>query len=410
MSPLSHTPGKASLDPVRASIEALAAKDEESVPKLVDTILESGAAAGASDIHIESRANDVLVRFRMDGQLVPIAAIPRDRASNVFARLKLLSRVVTYKKRSPQDGRLAGQEGSGALRAAFMPTLHGEKAVLRLPISEAPLHLEDLGLPETELARLQKVLRLAQGTILLTGPCSSGKSTSIYALLRHLLASSPIAPNIASLEDPIEQEIEGVNQTQVDLSGGLTFLTGLRTLLRMDPNVIVVGEIRDEETAHTVIQAGLSGHLVISTVHGGSSAQVYARLLHMNMEPFLVASSLNAIVAQRLLRSLCLSCRQPRMLTDVESEFYFKNTNAPEHVWSAVGCAECGGTGYSGRTAVFEIAVPGEEVREAVMRSAPTAELHRLCMAAGMVPLVQAGALKAASGETSMEEIARVIG
>jgi type II secretory ATPase GspE/PulE/Tfp pilus assembly ATPase PilB-like protein len=396
------------LDALGQEITALAQADESGVPPLVDAILRGAATLGASDVHIESRRDDVSVRYRVDGQLIPVTAIPKRLGDCVFARLKLMSKVVTYRKRSPQDGRVADDAG-GALRAAFMPTLHGEKVVLRLPGSSAPLQLDELGLPSEDLARLRQVLDRSHGTIFFTGPCSSGKSTSIYASLRYLLANSGLPPNIATLEDPIEQEIEGINQTQVDTAGGLTFLSGLRTLLRQDPNVLVVGEVRDEETAQTVVQAGLSGHLVISTIHSGTSAQVFARLLHMGIEPFLLASAITGVVAQRLVRRLCPACRQPRPLTPVESRIYFSDCDPPPHVFQPSGCPECNQTGYRGRMAVFEIAVPDDALREAVLNRAPTAELHRISVAAGMTPLLRAAAGRLRSGDTSIEEIGRVI-
>lgn len=393
----------------RRTIESLAAGNEEHVPALIDAILEGAAELEASDVHIESRADGAAIRLRVDGELLDLARLSKARSENVFARLKLMARVVTYRKRAPQDGRLLPAEGS-ALRAAFMPTLHGEKAVLRLPNSLAPRELHDIGMGENDLQRLEAALLRSQGTILFTGPCSSGKSTSIYAALRYLLANSSLTPNIVTLEDPIEQEIDGVNQTQIDEVGGLTFISGLRTLLRMDPNVIVVGEVRDEETANTIIQAGLSGHLVISTIHGGSAAQVFARLLHMGIEPFLIASSLSAVVAQRLIRRLCVDCRQERSLSEIERRTLWGDSAiAPKEAFSAAGCPACNGTGYSGRVGVFEVAVTGEQLREAVLVRQPTGSLHEAAIAEGMTPLLQAAAEMAARGLTSMEEIARVI-
>jgi general secretion pathway protein E len=394
---------------LRTRIEQLAAGSQDSVPALIDAIVDGAAKLGASDVHLESRASEVEVRYRIDGHLVSIASLPGARAANVFARLKLLSRVVTYKKRGPQDGRVA-ESGGGAVRAAFMPTLHGEKAVLRLANTSAPRELAELGFLPADLDRLKRALTTSQGVIFFTGPCSSGKSTSIYAVLRHLLGTSHLTPNIASLEDPIEQEIDGVNQTQIDPTGGLTFLSGLRTLLRMDPNVLVVGEIRDEETANTVVQAGLSGHLVITTIHGGSAAQVIARLLHMQIEPFLIASAVSAVVAQRLVRRLCDACKQPRPITPAEDRLFLGDSaSALECVWGPRGCEACNGIGYSGRTAVLELAVQDDELREAILRSATTSELHAVATSGGMTPLARAAGAKLAAGETSVEELLRVL-
>ena len=394
---------------VAARISALARADEESVPALVDAILDCAAGMGASDIHIESHCDGALVRYRLDGVLNDIALIPSARAENVFARLKLLARVVTYRKRAPQDGRLDGPEG-GALRAAFMPTLHGEKAVLRIAGAVRPIPIDELGMLGPDLAALTSALLQPQGTIFFTGPASSGKSTSIYAALRFLLQHSPLPPNIATLEDPIEQQVDGANQTQIDPSGGLTFLTGLRTVLRMDPNVIVVGEVRDDDTANTAVQAGLSGHLVISTLHCGSAPQVYARLMHMNIERFILASAITAAVAQRLVRSLCPACRRPRPVTAREAARWFASGDPPARVFDPEGCAQCAGSGYAGRTGLFETAVPNDELRDAVMEGAPLARLRAVSEAAGMTSLAAAGASKVRDGATSLAELLRVVG
>lgn len=396
------------LEEIGARITRLASGSDDDVPALVDAIIDGAAVLGATDVHLESDSTGLQVRYRIDGALLPVARVDAPRSANVFTRLKLMSKVVTYRKRGPQDGRVSAN-ASLAVRTAFMPTLHGEKAVLRLPNPQAPTELHELGLLDCDLARLRHVLQGSQGVIFFTGPCSSGKSTSIYAVLRYLLSHSPVQPNIVSLEDPIEQEIAGVNQTQIDPVGGLTFLSGLRTMLRMDPNVIVLGEVRDEETAGTIIQAGLSGHLVITTMHGGSAAQVIARLLHMHIEPFLIASAVSAVVGQRLVRRLCTACREPRTLSTQEEKALFAGVKAPGQIFAPVGCPQCNGTGYLGRTAILEVAVPDEGLRAGILRAAPTVELYALAQAAGMTPLKAAAAAKLAIGETSAEEIARVI-
>jgi general secretion pathway protein E len=262
-----------------------------------------------------------------------------------------------------------------------------------------------------DLERLKQILLLAQGAIFFTGPSSSGKSTSIYAALRFLLANSSLPPNIATLEDPVEQELDGVNQTQIDPVGGLTFAIGLRTLLRMDPNVIVVGEVRDEETAQTAVQAGLSGHLVISTIHSGTAAQVFARLLHMRIEPFLLSSSVAAVVAQRLVRRLCVACRRERAVSAAEARRCFGEVAPPDRVFSAGGgCPQCNGTGHSGRAALFELAIPDDAMREGLLENASTAQLQKLAVSAGMTPLRHAAAEAVCSGRVSLEEIARALG
>ena len=270
--------------------------------------------------------------------------------------------------------------------------------------------LEDLD-PYNLLAGIRSLFDFSysypRGLILHTGVVGSGKTTLIASELDYL--SEKMNGAVYTLEDPIEQEIEGVNQTQIDTAGGLTFLSGLRTLLRQDPNVLVVGEVRDEETAQTLVQAGLSGNLAISTIHSGTAAQVFARLLHMGIEPFLLASAITGVVAQRLVRRLCRACRRPRPLASVESRIYFEEGRSPSEVFEPAGCPDCDHTGYRGRMAVFEVAVPDEALREAILNRAPTAELHRVCVAAGMTPLLQAAAGHLRSGNTSIQEIGRVI-
>lgn len=394
---------------LKQDIEQLGAWDEMVVPELTDRILNAARELRASDIHLEARPDHYLIRYRIDGQLIPVARLSRKRGENVIARLKMLAKVLTYRKRLPQDGRLGNDDGL-ALRAAFMPTLHGEKAVLRLPTQIAPRRLEELGLSAADFGRLQRALLRSHGVILFTGPCSSGKSTSIYAALRFLLDRSPLIPNIATLEDPIEQEIDGVNQTQIDPAGGLSFLTGLRTLLRMDPDVIVVGEIRDEETAATVLQAGLSGHLVLSTIHSGTTAQVYARLLHMGIEPFLLAGAISAVVAQRLARQLCAECKRPISARGTESLWAGEGLPIPANLYEVGGCPACSETGYRGRRAIFEVSVPDDPLREAIVRKAPTAELRQLVLASGTTSLWKAALQCVAAGYITLAEARRILG
>ncbi len=389
--------------------EKLLVKGEEGIPELAELILAVAGEVGASDVHVEARRDCYSVRYRKDGFLVPLLSIPRALGQNLIARFKMQARVLTYRTRAPQDGRVEGTEGIG-IRAAFMPTLHGEKAVLRLPASGAPQYLEQLGMEEQEQSRFQQVLLGGHGVVFFTGPSSSGKSTTIYAALRHILSHALAQPNIVTLEDPIEQEIPGVNQTQIDPVGGLTFLTGLRTILRMDTDVIVVGEIRDDETARIAIHAGLSGHRVLTTIHSGTAAQVYARLLHMGIEPFLLASAVSAVVAQRLARLVCQKCATLRQLSEAEKSLLVGDDAPETQGLTAQGCRDCLYTGVKGRMALFEVGIPNASLREALLSRAPTSEISLHLVRGGMRPLRQAIGQAFLNQKLSIEEGLRLLG
>jgi len=383
-------------------------RGEVAIPELADLLLEVADKVGASDIHVEPQADHCLVRYRCDGMLLPVVSLPKGLGENLIARFKMMARVLTYRRRAPQDGRV--DAGGIGIRAAFLPVLHGEKAVLRLPVAEAPQQLHELGLADENRLKLEHVLVGGHGVVFLTGPSSSGKSTTIYAALRYILQHASIAPNIMTLEDPIEQELPGVNQTQIDPAGGLTFLAGLRSILRMAPDVIVVGEIRDDETARVAIHAGLSGHRVLTTIHSGTAAQVYSRLLHMGIEPFLLATAVSAIVAQRLARRVCSACAHERPLEPWETKVLFGQDSTQVRGVSAVGCPSCFGTGVRGRLGLFEVALPSPSVREAVLRRAQASELAQLLEAGGMRPLRQALREAVSTHVLSIEEAIRLSG
>lgn len=403
---VSHNHGPVvSLQP---QLQRLVEQGEIGIPELADAILDGADSVAASDVHIEAHAQSYVVRFRVDGMLLDVISIPKSLGENLIGRLKMMARVLTYRKRVPQDGRV--EAGGIGIRAAFMPTLHGEKAVLRLPVANVPQRLDELGLTDDDRTRLERELIGGHGVIFLTGPSSSGKSTTIYAALRYILEHSPLKPNILTLEDPIEQEVPGVNQTQIDPAGGLTFPAGLRTILRMDPDVIVVGEIRDEETARIAVHAGLSGHRVLTTIHSGSCAQVYARLLHMGIEPFLLATAVSLIMAQRLARRVCPSCAQPRPLDQWETRLLFGEDSSDFTGVSAPGCPDCFGTGARGRLAIFELAVPSAAVRQAVLECAPAPLIAELLEAAGMRPLRVALRNAVVAHQVSIEEAIRLTG
>jgi type II secretory ATPase GspE/PulE/Tfp pilus assembly ATPase PilB-like protein len=386
-------------------------KGEEGISTLLDLIIERALAQRATDIHIDCRKNDLRVQYRIDGTLFPAATVAKKTQEILIGRLKVMSRVMSYKKRMPQDGRiefdLAGQ--LVLLRSSFMPTLYGEKVVLRLPDeSLRGFEIETLGLPEAVQEKLLRIISSLNGTILLTGPSSSGKTTTIYSILKRLTQLFSDRLNICTLEDPVESELEGVNQTPLDPAGGLDYASGLRAILRQDPNVIVIGEIRDETTARIAVQAGLTGHLVISTIHSGTAAGVFTRLLNMQIEPFLVASSVSCVIAQRLVRRICSGCREPYELSGAERESLGLREDIPAAFFRAKGCEQCAGIGYKGRIGVFEMLSVSEPLRESVLQRRPTSDIQALAAREGMKTLKDHAVEKLLQGITSVDEVSRI--
>jgi type II secretory ATPase GspE/PulE/Tfp pilus assembly ATPase PilB-like protein len=391
-------------------IDLEASAGEDCIPDMVKNLLDQASSISATDLHVECRRNGAVIKVRVDGVLYPVGLVPGELMQNVIARLKVLARAKTFDRRAPQDGRIEFSNNTGKtfLRAAFLPTLHGEKAVIRFPDrSKISFELEDLGLRPEDLLRLEDFLNSQQGTLLLTGPISSGKTTTIYSILKRLIQEKKEGLSISSIEDPIEAEIPGISQSQIDIKGGLTYATGLRMLLRQDTDVLMVGEIRDEETAAMAIRAGLIGHLVISTIHSPDAAGVFTRLLNMGLEPFLLASSIGAVVSQRLLRKLCVSCREKRKAGSEEKKMLKSFDTDEIHI--PKGCEKCINTGYRGRTGIFEFLYMNEEIRELVMQKMPTLYIRKKARETKMQPLINHAAEKVISGETSMEEFARVI-
>ncbi len=383
---------------------------EDAVPALAEALLRMARECGASDLHIECRRDGALVRVRVDGILHPAGVIPPALMLNIVTRMKVLARAKTFDRRAPQDGRIELDEGDRPvfLRASFLPSLHGEKVAIRFPDPAlAALELEDLGLRRDDLAALLKILETRQGTLLLTGPVSSGKTTTIYSILKRLLAMNGEGISVATIEDPIEAEIEGVSQTQADPVGGLGYAAGLRMLLRQDTDVFVVGEIRDEETAEMALRAGLIGHMVISTIHSPDTVGVFYRLINMGLEPFMIATSVAAVIAQRLLRKLCPECRRERVLTDAEA--LVLGAAEQRSVMQAGGCPSCRKTGYSGRTGVFELLSMNDSLREALMRREPAGSLRAMVWSGARPPLARHAAERVLAGETSVEEFSRTL-
>jgi type IV pilus assembly protein PilB len=388
---------------------------ESPIIKLVNLLISQAIADRASDIHIEPSERDVRVRFRIDGVLQEVMRPPKNIQSGIVSRLKVMADINIAERRIPQDGRINTViNGRGVdLRVATLPTVHGEKVVMRvLDKSTALLRLQDLGFLPENMARYEESYRKPYGTILVTGPTGSGKSTTLYATLNIV---SDETKNVITVEDPVEYQLPGINQVQVNVKAGMTFAAALRSILRSDPDVVLVGEIRDRETAIIAIEAALTGHLVLSTLHTNDAASTPSRLVEMGVEPFLVGSSIDCIVAQRLARRLCQKCKQQYKPEAAELQaihWDFEALGGDEadfHIYSAKGCGACGGTGYYGRFAIHEVLQVTEEVERLIVERGHTDEIRKVAIGQGMLTLRQAGMIEVARGMTSIEEVLRVI-
>lgn len=381
--------------------------------KVLDELLETALKSGASDLHIEPKTWGAEVRLRLDGVLQEVDRIPAELVRPLVVRLKALTGLQVHRTDIPQEGRLSlpldGREFT--VRVAVIPTIHGEKAVIRFPVQRA-LELHQLGMEQEMLRKFVELLEEPQGTILLTGPANSGKTTTMYAALLHIHKRSGGSKSIYTIEDPVELDIGVASQVEVRPKAGLTFASALRTILRQDPEVIMVGEIRDPETAELAVRAGLTGHLVLSTVHARSAPGVFARLLDMGVPPHLVGSSVTAVLEQRLVRGVCRRCARPCGPTEEElSALGLSRKDLPEGEYvKGEGCDACLGTGYSGRVGIFRMLVVTDALRELVVSRAATAEIERTARREEMASLLQDGLSKAARGETTLEELARVLG
>jgi type IV pilus assembly protein PilB len=383
------------------------ASDEVPAVKLVHSVIAQAIDQGASDIHFDpSEGGEIQVRFRVDGVMAEATRVPRKLAMKVIARVKILADLDIAERRLPQDGRV-GLTVDGRridLRVAIVPLVGGESAVLRiLDSGRAPLTLEDLGMADDDREKVIKALSKSHGAVLTTGPTGSGKSTSLYAALR--IVKSP-EKTIMTIEDPVETRMEGVKQVQVSDRVGLTFARGLRSMMRADPDIVMVGEMRDRESAHIAIEAALTGHMVLSTLHTNDAPTAGPRLIDMGIEPYLVGSALQCVVAQRLARRLCDTCKRPAQVPGS-----VLGTDEPSvSVYEPVGCSRCRNTGYRGRLGLFEVMVVSETVRSLMVRQASAAEITTAAIADGMRTLREDGLLKVRKGMTSMAEIGRVTG
>ena len=386
---------------------------EASVVKFVNQVIWEAYKDRSTDIHIEPLESDLRIRYRIDGVLreTPMPPYLKRFQSSVISRIKVMANMDIAEKRLPQDGRISirirGEEID--VRVSTMPTVYGESVSLRLLMRGGSLiSMSDLGLNQKDSDLLTRMITRPHGILLVTGPTGSGKSTSLYAWL-HTINSTD--KRIMSAEDPIEYEMTGVNQVQMRPEIGLNFSSALRTFLRQDPDVIMVGEIRDRDTAEIAIRAALTGHLVFSTIHTNDSASTITRLLDMGIEPFLVSSSVEGIVAQRLIRRLCKKCRRPVNLDQEflkEHGFPIEKLAPINPIYEAVGCDECRGTGYKGRSAIFEIMPITDEVRPLVVANATASSIKQAALNAGMKTLRQDGWDKVLQGVTTVDEIIRV--
>ncbi len=373
--------------------------------EVVDLILKAATEVGASDLHLQPTAEGLQVRWRIDGVLHPLVVLPAVASAKIVARLKVLAELLTYKNDVPQEGRIRAVPGVVEMRLSTFPTLYGEKAVVRIFAGSGRFErLDELGLPAEILATLRRLLGATSGAILFSGPAGSGKTTTQYACLRDLVATTQGRRSLATLEDPIEVAVPGVAQSQVNPGAGFTLEVGLRSILRQDPEVIAVGEIRDRATAEVAFQASLTGHLVLSTFHTGSAAGVVGRLSDMGIEPYLLRSGILAVVAQRLVRKLCECAREA---SDPASRLGLP----VEHCRVAVGCEQCGGTGYRGRLVLAEMLRPeATELGRAILSRSDIAQLETLAIASGMVSRWERARLAVEAGLTSPAEIRRVLG
>jgi type IV pilus assembly protein PilB len=402
------------------------------IARIVGMVLETAVKTGASDVHIEPTEKDTRLRYRIDGILEEKRKLPKQMHESLIARIKILSSMKIDEKRLPQDGRFKVEVGKSKtdLRVSTLPTIYGEKVVIRLLKEEGAIFtFDDLGLRGLSLKRFKEAITKSVGMILVTGPTSSGKTVTLASTLSKL---NTVRVNIMTVEDPVEIRVAGVNQVQINPKAGLTFATGLRSFLRQDPNIIMVGEVRDAETAELAIHAALTGHLVLSTLHTNSAAGAVPRMLDMGVENFLLASTLNAVLAQRLVRKICEECKEEyappesvvedirRVIDGISHsqilmskdkgivESVKKVQKGDVKLTRGKGCDVCNGTGYKGRTGIFEVLEMTEEVQRLTLEHKSSGEIHKKAMEEGMLTLEQDGYLKVVEGLTTIEEVLRV--
>ncbi len=399
-----------------SSIDDIQAVTEEApIVRYVNLLILQALNERASDIHVEPTETDLRIRYRIDGVLHDVSTAPRAIAPAVTTRLKVMADMNVAEHRVPQDGRISLNVGSKGLdlRMATLPTIHGEKVVMRvLDKSSVVMGFDALGFDEDMLKTYEHIYTKPYGTILVTGPTGSGKSTTLYTTLTAL--NSP-EKNIITVEDPVELPLKGVNQVQLNVKAGLNFASALKSILRSDPDIVLVGEIRDQETAVIAIEAALTGHMVLATLHTNNAASTPMRLIEMGIEPFLVTSSLSAVLAQRLARRLCVHCKEPYQPTEADiiaagwtPDEVDEEGEIPQ-VYRAIGCSACANTGYRGRKALAELMPLSEEIERVIIEGGSVEDIHRLAVSQGMTTLRRSGLRKAIEGETTLEEVLRVV-
>ena len=392
------------------------ASDDAPVVRLVNSLIARAVDERASDIHFEPQAKEMVVRYRVDGVLRTVTAVPFRLANGVASRVKIMADLDIAERRAPQDGRVGLNVGGRALdlRVATLPTVYGEKIVMRiLDKSNVLMTLAELGFAKDVLAKFEACYSRTYGAVLVTGPTGSGKSTSLYGALNQLNSTDK---NIITVEDPVEYRLAGINQVQVNPKAGLTFASGLRSILRCDPDIVMIGEIRDRETAQIAVESALTGHLVLATIHTNDAPGALTRLTEMGVEPFLSASAVAGILAQRLARRLCTHCKEPIDVTQavlretMDVPALPRNLPDPVRVYRAVGCPRCQDTGYRGRLGVYEMLVMSEAMERLTVAGASSEEISAQARREGMRTLREDGLLKVLSGHTTIEEIARAVG
>ncbi len=381
---------------------------ESPVIRFANYIIQTAVKEGASDIHIEPSEKKLKVRFRIDGELFEMMNPPASMGPAIVSRLKIMGNLDIAERRLPQDGRIrctvAGRKLD--LRMSTLPNSYGEKVVMRiLDTRSINVELEDLGFDDNTYTIWKKQIDAPHGIVLVTGPTGSGKTTTLYSSLRQLDKN---AMNVCTVEDPVEYHLEGITQTQMHEKIGMTFAAALRALLRQDPDVIMLGEIRDSETAQIAVQAALTGHLVLSTLHTNDAPSSITRLVNIGLEPFLVGAAVNSVLAQRLIRRLCVHCKEMGKPTEEMAEFLALHSFDTDEIWAAKGCDRCRNTGYSGRIGIYELLTVDDQLRDLIARNPNVSEFRRLCIERGMVTLRSDGMRKVAKGITTVQEVLRV--
>lgn len=403
------------LDGTEALNDLVARGRNASIIALVEAVLREAHHLHASDIHLDPTSQSLRLRLRIDGVLIDHCEITKEVHLEIISRIKVLSGLRTDEHQTPQDGRFRHELSDKMhvdVRVSIVPTYHGENAVLRLLTDHRDTEsLEALGFSEAGIRQITAAIRKPSGMILATGPTGSGKTTTLYTLIK--LLNTP-SVSIVTIEDPIEYSIDHIKQIQVNPRTGLSFASGLRSILRQDPDIIMVGEVRDAETAGIAVNTALTGHLLLSTLHTNDAATTLPRLIDMGIDPYLVASTMNLAIGQRLVRKICESCKEQAPITESAAQALaslpFARAFTPDEIlWRGTGCEACAHTGYVGRTSLYEILPATEAIKNAIMEKASACRLRTIAIDEGMIPLLEDGAHKVRSGMTTIEEVLRVV-